>query len=455
MLDADTFEQDYSYTFASCLQEPQGEKAARLDLATSAPPNTQRLFFLGRLLRPELAANLMLATSDVAMHCYYTPLHEIERKLRTTDPVISASGSRLRCESFSRCCGVYARAEFLPEMLAPEVFVKGATNVDFNSDTRAGLARIRGGNSLQLRVEPDEIALLFDHASTLERKVKLPGRWLRGFAEVQSIGGSLQLAATLDSPKARRFLSELPTKVGAKDQVWLYDSAGGVRLSQRPDKDAIAAAGLGRLAVLKPLGKYARALRIYAGAYGSSAFELDFETARFFLILSGAPARGFSGEGQLLMALTTNEAAAAADRIESRLRYDDEFQSDVLAGRLKLAEPLVKDALSTLAVNGIIGFDPHDRVYFHRELPFDRDILRASHPRLESARKLVATGAVVVDQLEENRIVSRVQSEDVEHRVKVDGPEFNCTCLWHSRTGGASGPCKHVLASLIAGRDAM
>ena len=279
-------------------------------------------------------------------------------------------------------------------MLAPEAFVKGATNVDLNDDTRAALARIRSGNSLQLRVEPDEIELRSDHASTNERKVKLPGRWLRGFAEVQSIGAKLQLAAKLDGPQARRFLSALPTKVGAKDQVWLCNSAGGLRLSQRPDNDAIAAAGLGRLAALKPLGKYAQALRIYAGAYGSSAFELDFETARFFLVLSGAPARGFSGEGQLLMALTANEAVAAAKQIENKLTYEDEFQSDVLAGRLKLAEPLVKDALSMLAVNGIIGFDPHDRVYFHRELPFERKILTSSHPRLAAARKLVADGAV-------------------------------------------------------------
>ena len=88
MLDADVIEQDYSYAFASCLQEPQGKEAARLELATSAPPNTQRLFFLGGLLRPELAAQLMLATSEVAMHRYYTPFHEVERKLRASDPVI-------------------------------------------------------------------------------------------------------------------------------------------------------------------------------------------------------------------------------------------------------------------------------------------------------------------------------------------------------------------------------
>jgi len=120
MLDADVFEQNYSYPFASCLREVQEAKSASLELATSAPPDTQRLFFLGGLLRPELAANLMLATSEVAMHRYYTPFHEVERKLRASDPVISASGSRLRFESFSRCCGVYARADFLPEMLAPE-----------------------------------------------------------------------------------------------------------------------------------------------------------------------------------------------------------------------------------------------------------------------------------------------------------------------------------------------
>ncbi len=86
--------------------------------------------------------------------------------------------------------------------------------------------------------------------------------------------------------------------------TYLYPSGGGVRLSQQPAAGVVAAAGLARLASMRPLARHAEALRIYGGANAVSAFELNFGVVRYTLILSGAPSRGFSGEGQLLRALS-------------------------------------------------------------------------------------------------------------------------------------------------------
>jgi hypothetical protein len=448
-LEAYDFQQEYRYAFASRMVTGS---APALELATTNRLSQERLFYAGAITRPDLAAALLLATSEVALQRFYTPFHEIQRKLRASDPVVSASGDRLRFEAFSRCCGVYARADFLPDMLAPDAFVKGVTNVDFNPETRAALARVKPNETMTLRVSPDLVEIASSRDRAVERKVVLPLRWLRGFAEVQALTTRLELAITLDGPRTRRFLASLPNAVGAKDQVWLSPTASGLRLSQRAGDGAIASAGLGRLSAMKPLGRQACSMRVYSGAFGTSAFELDFDVARFLIVLSAAPARGFSGEGQLLTALACGDGEAIAERIVKALNYEDDVSLDALALDARLPAADVALALSLLAAQGVAGYDPHERRFFHRELPFDRSSIESLHPRLVDARKLVNAGAVSIDATRGSEVTACVRSGDVEHRTRIDGAEFRCTCAWHSRNGGDSGPCKHVLATILSAR---
>src|SRR5262245_66079371 len=107
----------------------------------------------------------------------------VARILRAADPVVTAADGRLRLESFSQCCGVYARADLLPDMLVAEAFGKGTTNVDFNSPMRAALTQVRSGESLDLTVTPDRVALTSPRGTAVEHQVRLPLRWLKGFAD--------------------------------------------------------------------------------------------------------------------------------------------------------------------------------------------------------------------------------------------------------------------------------
>lgn len=444
--EANSFQQEYRYAFASHLVD--GVTPA-LALAATNRMSQAKLFFSGTLSRPDLAAALLLATSEIALQRYFTPKGDIVRRLRGADPVVSASGGRLRFEAFSRCCGVYARADFLPGMLAPEVFVKGVTNVDFNPDTRVALATVRAGAAMALRVSSDAVEISSTRETVVERRVLLPLRWLRGFAEVQALATRLEMAMTLDGPQARRFLSSLPNAVGARDHVWVAPAPGGPRLSQRAGDGAVASAGLGRLSAMKALARFARGLRIYAGAFGTSAFELDFDVARFLIVLSATPARGFSGEGQLLAALASG-GEATMDTMAKALSDDDYVSLDALAQHARLPATDVVTTLSLLAAQGVAGYDPRERRFFHRELPFDRSSIESLHPRLRDARKLVEAGAVSIDVSSGTNVTARVTGGDVEHRTRLDGADFHCTCAWHSRTLGESGPCKHVLATLLA-----
>lgn len=68
------------------------------------------------------------------------------------------------------------------------------------------------------------------------------------------------------------------------------------------------------------------------------------------------------------------------------------------------------------------------------------------HPRLASARDLVASGAVIA--FAGGAIV---RTADAEHRVVLGLPD-RCTCPWWGKHQGTRGPCKHVLAARIATR---
>jgi SWIM zinc finger len=300
-------------------------------------------------------------------------------------------------------------------------------------------------------VTPERVAVTSVRGTAVEHKVRLPLRWLKGFAEVQALAAGLEHAATLKGPEARRFLAAVPAQVKARDRVWLLPVEGGLRVSQRAAGGAIAAAGLGRLQAMKPLARHAQAMHVYASASGTSAFELDFGVARFTLVLSAAAARGFSGEGQLLAALGRPGVDAALARVRATLAWQSDLKSAELARRLKLPEAAVTSALALLAAEGLVGFDARERSYFHRALPFDLSRIEARQPRLAAAHELHAAGAVTVKAAGDTKIEATVRSEDIAHRVRLDGEEFHCTCLWHARTGGDSGPCKHVLAVMLTG----
>ena len=64
--------------------------------------------------------------------------------------------------------------------------VKAQTNVDFNSAMLGALGQIRDDESVSLAVGNDEVALIRGAEQVVEKKVKLPIRWIRGMAEVQA-----------------------------------------------------------------------------------------------------------------------------------------------------------------------------------------------------------------------------------------------------------------------------
>ncbi|MBQ1088744.1 SWIM zinc finger family protein [Streptomyces sp. B93] len=447
--------QAVTYRRPSVLEPAVGGRRLGLETsrgATSSGVQDHPQFFAGFLTSPQVASAGLLAVADVAAARYY------QQQLRASlDPVVTGNGDRLRFESFSGCGGVYARLDVLSAGLDGGEVGHGTTNVDVNNPLREALSRIGTDDPLHLRVGPQELAVTTLDGPVVEKKVPLPDRWLRGFAEAQVIAADFELRAELPAAEAVRFLRSLP-RGGARGASggarWVVPAGRGLRPTTWAVPGAVCLPGPERLIALQRVLRHATALRVYGpaatAAAVASAWEVVLPGMRLTLTLSPDASRGFSGEGGVLDALATDEAAEDAELISVLLAWEPRIDVTDLAAASGLPEARVRAALIRLGTSGRVGYDPAEAAYFHRELPYDAERLERHNPRLRSARALVAAGAVTMDGG-----LATVTAEDGHaHRVRDEDGVLSCSCLWWARYRGGRGPCKHALAVRMVRRGA-
>ena len=386
-------DQVYRYSQVSSLR--RHGTTSRLLLSTSGGTVDFPYFFQGSLRQPRMAGMLLRSLMTIVQSRFFVPPNMLARILALADPVVTCHKDRLRFEGFSGCCGVYARVDLLPEAIDGDFCGFGTSNVDSNPPMIHALTRLRDRDSVELSVGEDEVRLKTGESSVVEKKVKLPIRWIKGFVETQAVLSRMELRHELSAVDANRFLRSLPRMSTHRRSTWIVPSGRSIRLSQREARGAVRVGGLERLRVLEPLCPEAKSLRIYGDTTTSaSAWELDLGDCRFQLALSPEVWRGFSGEGQVLEDL----AASGRDRLLARVKAELNWAWTVdrvrLAQRIGCDEKQINQALSVLGTRGLVGFDLHENSWFHREFPFDLTIVEKLQPRLVDARKLVDEGAV-------------------------------------------------------------
>lgn len=442
-------EQTYRYPRPSAVSAHDG--TTEVALATSGGVTARGaaehpVFFDGFLGHPEQSAAALLAVAKVARTRFYSPPGMVAAILRAADPVVTSNGDRLRFESFSACCGVYARYDALPGALDGPALDTGTTNVDFNPPMRQALAGVGGLDPVHLKVGEDVEVTTLD-GTVVEKKVPLPERWLKGFAEVQLVAATSRPVFEVPAAEARRFLRSLPSS-GSRKPLWVVPAGRGLRLTSRPSAEGVSLSGTDRLKPLEPLLRFARSLRAYAAPHddlgAAGLWELTLDDARIVVSLSPDLSRGFSGEGGVLWDLADERSDEDADLVSALLAFEPRIDVSVLAADTGLDEHRVRRALGRLGAAGRVGFDAAESAYFHRELPYDPDRLAAMHPRLRDARALVEAGAVRLDG-----DAAYVASNGAEHAVRRTPDGDRCTCPWFGKHRGSRGPCKHVLAAQI------
>jgi hypothetical protein len=323
--------------------------------------------------------------------------------------------------------------------------------VDFNPPMREALAGIAGLDPLHMRVGHDVTVTTLD-AEVTEKKVPLPERWLKGFAEVQVAAATMQPACEIPVVEARRFIRSLHSAVASSTALlWAIPAGRGLRLTGRGGHGAVGLAGPARLRVLEPLLRFARSLRAYVAndtdGPSASLWELKLDNARLVVVLSPEVSRGFSGEGGVLRDLADPQSVDDGDLVSALLAYEPRIDIPLLAKRSGLTEDRAHRALVRLGAAGRVGFDAAEGSFFHRELPFNSATLEAMHPRLRDARALVDRGAVRFEGA-----VAYVRSGEVDYVVRPIEGGHRCSCPWYAKYQAGRGPCKHVLAVELSRR---
>ncbi|MFF2778434.1 SWIM zinc finger family protein [Streptomyces sp. NPDC058052] len=444
--------QALAYARPSSLESTASGRLLGLETAGGLTPRGAEAhphFFSGFLATPQIAARGLLAVADVAAARYYQRMRP-----GSLDPVVTGNGDRLRFESFSGCGGVYARLDVLDEGLDGTETGHGTTNVDVNDPLREALSRMTGDDPMHLRVGPDEMAVTTLGGSVVEKKVPLPDRWLRGFAEAQVASARFDLRAELTGAEAVRFLRGLPrSQSRGRAPLWVVQAGRTLRPTTRPGAGAVCLPGPDRLVALERVLRFATGLRVYGptpdGMAAPSAWEVTLPGMRLTLTLSPDPARGFSGEGGVLEALATDDAASDAELVAVLLAWEPRIDPADLAEQSGLTRDRVRAALTRLGTAGRVGYDVADASYFHRELPYDADRAERHNPRLVSARRLVAEDSVSLDGE-----LATVASGERRYRVRETDGVLSCTCAWWTEYKGRRGPCKHALAVRMARQSA-
>jgi hypothetical protein len=434
------------YAQSSSLQDSKG--GHEVYLTTNMNLQDQPVYFKGRVSFPLETARCLRAISALAGSRFYIPPAMLARILREADPVVTVGRDTLRFESFSSCCSAYARLDIFDEGFEAEEIHPGTTNVDFQSDMRSALAKIQSGSKLDLSIRAEEFELTSDLESVIEKKVDLPLRWIRGFAEVQGLQQKLQLALTMPRSVAVRFLKQIP-RAKSRHDVWIAAQGKNLTISHHKKAGGIRVNGLERLRSLENIVQLCESVSVYADSMNTlTAWVVTMESQQFTLVLSSKPWRGFSGEGNLLKDLAVHDTDTDTSKILAALRWKDCIPGNELAAKFNESRQAMNVVLSKFASRGLVGYDVHSDSYFYRVLPFDYAQIESLHPRLESAKKIAATKQIHI--LEDGeKVFAKVESNNVTHRVLLSESGDTCTCTWYAKHEGTRGPCKHVLAAYI------
>ncbi|WP_159806920.1 SWIM zinc finger family protein [Litoreibacter roseus] len=430
---------EHLYRYASSSRLAPVASGANLRLA--AETTEKPCFFEGDLNDPLISAQCLRAVSELVGTRFYVPPSMLARILREADPVVTVAEDVLRFEGFSACCSTYIRHDIDAGGFSAKRVRSGTVNVDFRDEMRAALADVRANERLQMTISSDALAIDHREDHVIERKVPLPVRWVKGFAEVQAHQAGMAHAICLGRIAAQRFLRGLPCAASNRPQ-WVVAHAASARLSTREVDGAVKIAGTQRLRILERLANHAEQLDVYFNpSRGSSAWVLRFGSQRLTVVLNAEPWRGFSGDGQVLSDLVSPGDTSMSD-LRAQLHWQSVLNRDDLARKCDLTVAQVDKGLAQFAASGLLGYDLQRARYFHRVLPFDLKQLEAMNPRLESARKLVHAGAVTCMSDEGADVISN----DVVHRVRKVSGELTCTCPWFAKHRVDRGPCKHMLA---------
>ena len=384
-----TAEHTYRYLEPSSVQETG--RRAEVSLATSGGAAANPYFFTGFLAGPRQTSQALLVVAEVARTRYYEPPNMVAGRRRRgsrghVEPRPPSLRVLLRLRRRLRTARPRARCARRAPALGE------ATNVDFNPPMRAALARVHDDEAMLMHVGHDEVRVETLAGSAVERKVPLPERWLKGFAEVQVASARMVLRHDLPRSKPGASCRACRGRGRARSHGRRPPAAAcawpRAPPTPRPASPGRNGSASSRSCCRSPGASGSMVRREQAK---SRAERLGARAGRRANRARALPAfRGFSGEGGVLADLATADDAVV-EQVADSLHGEPSIDTGQVSRTTGIERPDVQTALGALEPRAR-GYDLGQSAYFHRELPYDRATLEGMHPRLLGARELVETG---------------------------------------------------------------
>ncbi|MCK5725785.1 MAG: hypothetical protein KAH22_03035 [Thiotrichaceae bacterium] len=420
------------------------------------------------------------------------------------DPVISVHPDKVTLEVFSKDEGCYAALSFDHDFFKVDGKVGfGTTNIDFSAELATGVEQIRSFHETQFSIGQQSVtfktatAVDLEDTEVIEKKIKVPQSWIRGFLQVQS---SAQLTAdtfelnpidlynclhylrmNADVKGQRRGLrvelvpSLAPRLVLEPDDVVIEGSAGSYQGKQAK---VIRLWGRRRLALLKRFLPFAEKIEVSLLGNGMPSFWiLQGKGMSLTLAVTGFTASNWSQS--LSFDLLLPRKAEALDTLTTVSKYLEKHFVASLAAIVKATKATKVEVVAALqqgCQQGLVSYDIAHQVYRYRPLmeePLDMAEFQYRLPVEALAYDLVARQKAI-GELSLKVIANEGTEISAEIKVKEDKREYltrlklneeghvaraECSCHQIMQKGLSQGPCSHLVAlrlhyaAYLASRD--
>lgn len=432
---------EYQYTKVSSYSQVDGINRLVLAHQTELPEvNNIPCFFWGNLTEPYLTAKCWSTIAKVVRSSF----GPIPASLR--DPIVSAGAERLRFEGFSSCNGVYVRLDMKPEAVDGEFIASGTTNVDFNDPMLNALNAIQKHERVTLSVGQQDVQVITSQAKVVEKKVKLPTRWIKGLTSVQLYLADMDLKFELNKIQTIQIFQSLPKGV-AKGDFFITKRAGKFMFATLSSADSVRIGGINRLRLLEGVLPLLDKAFVYESSDRETcALVCEFGKMQLLMAFSPDSYRGFSGEGKALENMTENVPLEWVHGLNSLLKSNELFNPTMLSIEHDIEFGTMDNLTAGLSSMGLLGFDLSENLHFYRRLPFKTSRILSLNPRLKNAQKLIDMSQIKILEQRDQYIEAQVRGTDVYHKVIIDHDTQRCTCNWFTTYQGKRGICKHILA---------
>ncbi|MEK7431979.1 MAG: SWIM zinc finger family protein [Cyanobacteriota bacterium] len=406
------------------------------------------------------------------------------------DPVVSVFSDQITFEVFSKDEGAYAMLSISKDIFDINGEVKcGTTNIDFSNEFISSIKQMRSHRETYLDISSEQVEIETKKESendkTIEKKIKLPDSWLRGFLQVQS--ASLlnytkfdmkpidlynvirHLSLNKDQKKGGRAIrielvpGELPRLVLEPWNI-VIQTSGTVYKGSRPE--IIRLWGRKRLKILSGILGMAQSIEVYLLGSGMPAyFVIKMPNATFTLAITGFSSSNWS-QGLVfdLLLPRENKENKSLDLIIKSLNKKTLMTIDELKNDLKIDQKELFAGLQNGCQKGLLMYDMNtcrlrpllDEMPTWDELEFRNRKERKAHDLiaqkdtviLESEEHIHDIGVELVGKVkvkEEKREYRPVLKINSEGRVL----KAECTCSFFRKHKLKEGPCEHLIALRI------